>query len=395
MSDAERQPGLTKPTGLELARVQTQKHIVWALLLIALVGIPLLYWAGFISISTVNMLGRYMCFAIVAVGLDLLWGYTGILSLCQALFFSLGGYAMGMYLAHHGGPEGIIDKAGWKIPACLYVVYPYGIGEAPEDALVPWFWKPFFSLPLTFLLGLLIPGLVAGIIGFFGFRSRVRGVYFAILTQAITVAAWLVFCMNNMKLCGTNGLTRFDKIAGFKLSEDPVKFSLYMLTVVALSLSYFLCRFIIKSRLGRVLVAIRDDENTLRFSGYKPYLYKLFAFVLAGMLAGLGGMLYTPQMGIFTPSNMEASASILVVIWVAVGGRGSLSGAILGALAINLLYNYLTSEHNFLLFQWKSDFWPIMLGLLFIGVVLLFPKGLIHLWHCLVGKAGKRTPTVQ
>ena len=395
MSDAERQTGLTKPTGLELARVQTQKHIVWVLLVIALVGIPLLYWAGFISISTVNMLGRYMCFAIVAVGLDLLWGYTGILSLCQALFFSLGGYAMGMYLAHHGGPEGIIDKAGWKIPACLYVVYPYGIGEAPEDALVPWFWKPFFSLPLTFLLGLLIPGLVAGIIGFFGFRSRVRGVYFAILTQAITVAAWLVFCMNNMKLCGTNGLTRFDKIAGFKLSEDHVKFSLYMLTVVALSLSYFLCRFIITSRLGRVLVAIRDDENTLRFSGYKPYVYKLFAFVLAGMLAGLGGMLYTPQMGIFTPSNMEASASILVVIWVAVGGRGSLSGAILGALAINLLYNYLTSEHNFLLFQWKSDFWPIMLGLLFIGVVLLFPKGLIHLWHCLVGKAGKRTPTVQ
>ncbi len=362
-------------------RRSSQQYIFWVLLFVGLVVIPLLYYTGQISIEKVNMLGRYMTFAIVAVGLDLVWGYTGILSLCQALFFSLGGYAMGMYLAHHGGPEGIVDVNGWKLPACLYVVYPYKVGEAPADALVPWFWKPFYFLPVTTILGLLIPGLVALVIGYFGFRSRVRGVYFAILTQAITVAAWLVFSMNNMKLCGTNGLTRFDKILGYKLSDPNVKISLYIITLLALVGVYWLARYIVSSRLGRILIAIRDDENTLRFSGYKPYTYKLFAFVLAGMIAGLGGMLYAPQMGIFTPSNMEAKESILVVIWVAVGGRGTLSGAILGALTVNLLYNFLTSEKNFFLFTWKAQYWQFALGGLFIGVVLLFPNGLINLWH--------------
>ena len=161
----------------------------------------------------VNMLGRYMAFAILALGLDLLWGYVGILSLCQFTFFCLGAYAMGMHLAHHGGPEGIIDAEGWKIPACLFVVYPYEVGEASGDALVPGFWKPFWNLPLTVLLGLAIPGLVSFALGYLVFRSRVRGVYFAILTQAIAVASWLVFCRNDVKLCGTNGLTRFDVIA--------------------------------------------------------------------------------------------------------------------------------------------------------------------------------------
>ncbi len=364
-----------------------QRHVPWALLFVGLVMIPLSYYTGLITIGTVNMLGRYMAFAIVAVGLDLIWGYTGILSLCQSFFFALGGYAMGMYLAHHGGPEGIIDANNWKIPACLYVVYPYKVGEAPGDALVPWFWKPFYTLPVTTLLGLLIPGLAALVIGYVGFRSRVRGVYFAILTQAITVAGWLVFCMNNMKLCGTNGLTRFDRIAGFKLANPNVKVSLYILTLLSLVGVYVLCRYVVKSRLGRVLIAIRDDETTLRFSGYKPYIYKLFAFVLAGMIAGLGGMLYAPQMGIFTPTNMEASASILVVVWVAVGGRGALSGAILGALAVNLLYNFFTSEKDFFLFVWKPEFWQFILGGLFIGVVLLFPGGLIDLWRRLVRAA--------
>ncbi len=368
-------------------RIFVQRYVPWALLFVGLVMVPLSYYTGLITIGTVNMLGRYMAFAIVAVGLDLIWGYTGILSLCQSFFFALGGYAMGMYLAHHGGPEGIIDANNWKIPACLYVVYPYKVGEAPGDALVPWFWKPFYTLPVTTLLGLLIPGLAALVIGYVGFRSRVRGVYFAILTQAITVAGWLVFCMNNMKLCGTNGLTRFDRIAGFKLANPNVKVSLYILTLLALVGVYALCRYVVKSRLGRILIAIRDDETTLRFSGYKPYIYKLFAFVLAGMIAGLGGMLYAPQMGIFTPTNMEASASILVVVWVAVGGRGALSGAILGALAVNLLYNFFTSEKDFYLFVWKAEFWQFVLGGLFIGVVLLFPGGLIDLWRRLVRAA--------
>ena len=172
----------------------------------------LLYRYDQVSIVSVNLLGQYLAFAIVAVSLDLVWGYAGLLCLCQALFFCLGGYAMGMYLAHHGGPEGIIDHNGWKLPACLYVVYPYKVGEQPSDALVPWFWKPLWSLWSTLILGVLIPGAVAGVIGFFVFRSRVRGVFFAVLTQAITLAAWLIFTLNDIKCGGTNGLTRFDRV---------------------------------------------------------------------------------------------------------------------------------------------------------------------------------------
>ena len=385
---------------LDQSRELTRRYILYVLMAFGLIVIPVLYLAGAISIETVNRLGRYMTFAIMAIGLDLVWGYTGILSLCQMFFFCLGGYAMGMYLAHHGGPEGIVDAAGWKIPACLYVVYPYAVGEAPGDALVPWFWKPFWSLPVTLLLGLAIPAAIAFVIGWFGFRSRVRGVYFAILTQAITVGAFNFFSMNNMKFCGTNGLTRFARIGGgFHLTDAGVQLTLYLVTAAALGGVYALCRYIVKSRLGRILIAVRDDENTLRFSGYKPYNYKLFAFVLGAAIAGLGGMLYVPQMKIITPWDMEASMSILVVVWVAVGGRGTLSGAVLGTLSVLLLKNFLTSEHDPLFFLqsvvsesvynkmiWKAQYWQFVLGGLFIGVGLFFPDGLIRLWHRLVGQ---------
>ena len=387
--------------------------ILW--LLVGLVIVPGLYLVGITSIGTVNKLGRYMTFALVAIGLDLIWGYAGILGLCQALFFCLGGYAMGMYLAHHGGPEGIIDKTGWKLPACLFVVYPYKVGEAPGDAVVPWFWKPFWSLPSTIFLGLFIPGLVAFIIGYFGFRRRVRGVYFAILTQAITVAAQNFFTMNNMKFCGTNGLTRFEWIClvghehgvdvcqkanlSFQLSSDSLQFSLYLLTAVSIFGTYVLYRYVISSRLGRILVAIRDAESTLRFSGYKPYKYKLFAFVLAAMTAALGGLLYVPQMKIITPYNMGAERSILIVIFVAVGGRNTLSGALVGALTVNLLYDFLTSFNQpipltDLIFPGGLTFaktWPIVLGLLFLTVVLGYPDGLVklpsHFWSNIKNKS--------
>ncbi|MDG1890992.1 MAG: hypothetical protein P8L18_06740 [Verrucomicrobiota bacterium] len=500
-----------------------------ACLVLGLIVMPLLYALGVISIETVNMFGRYLTFAIIAIGLDLLWGYTGVLSLCQATFFCLGAYCMGIYLAHHGGPEGITDRVGWKIPACLYVVYPYDIGEVPEDAVVPWFWKPFFNLPLTLMLGMLIPGMVAMMIGFFGFRSRVRGVYFAILTQAIAVAAFLFFQRNEVKFGGTNGLTRFEQIGsfrsitefgprsmvengsfqrgadgwliegeggpvlgkgyvlestaqlklscqlakpivagksytslfdlseteldgfaftvntltedglvaesfvprtidlrekhasefrikftaskdaerfeisgqtpsdkvfsisnirlferyvsrseGFQLSDNKVQMLLYMLTVLALAAVYQSFRSITRSKFGRVLVAIRDDETSLRFLGYPPWVYKMVTFSMAGAVAGLAGMLYVPQMRIITPYDMEAARSILVVIWVALGGRGTLSGAILGALSANLLYDYFTSEHDYGLFTWKAEYWQFILGALFIGVVLIFPRGLIQ-----------------
>jgi urea transport system permease protein len=364
------------------------------MLLLGVLGIPGLYSGGMISIEDVNMMGRYMTFAIVAIGLDLIWGYTGALSLCQALFFSLGAYCMGMFCAHHGGPEGLIDKTGWKLPACLFVVYPYEVGESAGDALVPLFWRPFWSLPFTIVLGLLVPGFVALVIGFFGFKSRVRGVYFAILTQAITVAAWNFFCMNNMKFCGTNGLTRFkylcpishppgtrchpdvtsaatihEGVRPFDLADPNVQLTLYFITVFCLVGVYLIAKVITNSRLGRVLIAVRDDENTLRFSGYDPANYKIFIYVISAMFAGLGGMLYAPQMKIFTPEYMTAKWSILVVIWVAVGGRGTLSGAVIGALAVNLIYNFLTS-------RWP-DSWPFVQGALFLVVVLFVPDGIM------------------
>ena len=409
---------------IEEAKIIKSKRIFSFLCILGLVVVPAMYYLGVLSIGDINMLGRFITFAIVALGLDLLWGYVGILSLCQFTFFCLGAYAMGIHLAHHGGPEGIIDSNGWKIPACLFVVYPYEVGESSGDALVPGFWKPFWNLPITIFLGLLIPGLVSLILGYFVFKSKVRGVYFAILTQAIAVAAWLVFCRNDVKLCGTNGLTRFDVIAphgsiftlnpvdatqgwiesntgtsnielnkdgaidqldysiadvGYSLSAPEVQVSLYIISVLCLLGAYLLCRWIVISRLGKVLVAIRDDEPTLSFFGYKPYTFKIFAFCVAAMLAALAGLLYVPQMKIVTPSNMEAVRSVLVVVWVAVGGRGSLGGAILGALSVNLIYNYLTSEHNYGFFTWSPDYWPIFLGIMFVVVVLFLPNGLIEL----------------
>jgi len=359
----------TKPT------VGLLNGCVAALFLVFALMLPLLAFYGLVPIETVNMAGRYLAFGIVAVGLDLIWGYTGILSLCQSLFFALGGYAMGMYLAHQGnlfGPNGI--------PEALYVVYPYAIGESKGMEVLPWFWMPFKSFNLTLLLGMLIPGLLAGVIGFFGFISRVRGVYFAILTQALTVAAWMFFSQNNMKLCGTNGLTHFKTIAGHSLREDPVKLALYGATLASLVGVYVLCSLLVRSRFGRVLVAIRDSEMTLRFTGYQPFAYKTAIFALSGAIAGLAGLLYTPQASIVTPSYMEARWSILMVVWVAVGGRGSLGGAVLGALLVNLLYNTLTSQHTVLGVTWKPDYWPFVLGLLFVVVVLVLPGGLVSLW---------------
>ena len=455
---SEQLPPLNGRLGLGSPRGKANTIAIAGLLATGLLGIPGLYLAGVIGIETVNMLGRYLCFALLALSLDLIWGYGGMLCLCQSFFFSLGGYAMGMFLAHHGGPEGIIDATGWKLPACLYVVYPYEVGQAPEEALVPWFWKPFWSLPATVLLGMLIPGLVAAVIGFFVFRSRVRGVFFAILTQAVTLAAWLVFSMNQMMFCGTNGLTRFDRItfhfteviqidvdqealakkqveigqvqkvlesyqsehegslsgsghhftsrprkfqnveadfaslevtsaqgpvklgdiakfdvAGWRLSDSRVKFALYIVTILSLLVVFVGCRVMIGSRFGRVLIAIRDNETRLRFAGYRPYVFKMAVFALSAMIAGLAGMLYAPQMQIFTPTNLEPKESILVVVWVAFGGRGTLSGPVAGALLVNLLYFYLTG--------WSPEAWPFLLGGMFVFVVLLMPEGVRGFWN--------------
>ncbi len=343
--------------------------LVFALL--GLVVVPGLYFAGMIHIETVNRLGRYLCFAIVAVGLDLIWGYTGILSLCQALFFTVGAYCMGMYMAHQY-PS--VDNP--LIPQTLYVVYPYDVGQMKGQETLPWFWVPFRHFPLAVLLALAVPAALAAFVGLGGFISRVRGVYFAILTQAITVAAYLFFSDNDMFLCGTNGLSQFRTFLGFPLGSDGFKLSLYLATVLALLLAYGLSKAIVRSRFGRILVAIRDSESSLRFQGYKPHQFKLIIFAFAGALAGLGGMLYTPQMRIVTPSDLAPIKSILIVVWVAVGGRGTLTGAVIGAVGVNLIYSLLTSPITWGGVKvWSPDFWPILLGLLFIAVVLVIPKG--------------------
>lgn len=362
-----------------MTRTPKKTHENLAVFIVIICGLilPLAAVYGVISVEIVNMFGRYLTFAIVAIGLNLVWGYTGILSLAQSLFFAIGGYAMGMYLAFQG-------KIYNGIPEALYVVYPYGVGESRGEEFLPWYWLPFESFNWTIILGLLIPCLIAGLIGWFGFSSRVKGVYFSILTQALTVAAMMLFSKNEMKFCGTNGLTGFTTMAGMDLRDPNVKILLYMITFIALILTYLISRYITNTRFGRVLKAVNDSETTLRFSGYKPFLFKTAIFAIGGLFAGLGGLLYTPQANIITPTFMEAKWSILMVVWVAVGGRGSLAGSIMGAIGINLLYNFLTSQWSIGIFTWSPEYWPIVLGLLFVVVVLVLPGGIKSLWDKLL-----------
>ncbi|MBC7785078.1 MAG: urea ABC transporter permease subunit UrtC [Burkholderiales bacterium] len=306
-------------------------------------------------------------FAIFAIGLDLIWGYIGVLSLCQFLFFAIGGYAMGLYLINHG------PHSADGIPECLSYVMSAVANRTP-----PWFLPIFHSFPIAVLMGMLLPGLLALFIGVTTFRSRVKGVYFSILTQAITVAAWLIFQKNDLKLGGTNGLTKFDTILGYKIASDAsagafeqTRFWLYMASVVTLLLVILIAKLLTTSGFGRVLVAVRDDETRLRFVGYQTWAYKATAFVVAAAFAGIGGMLYVPQKGIITPQQIAPLASILVVAWVAVGGRGSLWGAVIGAIFVSLLYDFMTSV--------ASDYWYFVLGGLFIIVPLFFPGGVMSM----------------
>ncbi len=358
-----------------------------------LVLVPLLYGSGTLSPEFVNKLGYILAFAICAIGLDLIWGYMGVLSLCQFLFFGLGGYCMGLYLINHGPMEG----PNGDIPRALFVVMS-GVGELSP----PWFLKFFRSFPVAVMLGLLIPGLLALLIGVTNFRSRVRGVYFAILTQAITVAFYILFQKNELVLGGTNGLTNFTHILGFAIVPDgdagpfaQTRFWMYMVTVVVVMAVFVVAKLIVHSGFGRLLVAIRDDETRLRFIGYRTWVYKAAAFMIAGVFAGIGGMLYVPQKGIITPgSELSALASIMVVVWVAFGGRGTLWGAVWGTIAVRLLYDALTSGApdwyvdsvgalpgvgGFFTGVWSADSWMFVLGGLFILVPLLLPGGLMSI----------------
>lgn len=333
-----------------------------------LVVLPLLNQMGIVRDVSVNVLGRYLCFAIVALGVDLIWGFGGILSLCQALFFCLGGYAVGMFLSLPQG-GGQVQKVYNNIPQFFFF---------SNRTTLPAFWKPFASFPFALLVGLALPACCAAIFGFFIFRSRVRGVYFAIITQALAWAAYLLFCRSELLLGATDGLNNF---------YPPLNHShrwilgLYLLTAVVLVAAYIFCHMLTHSRFGRVLVAIRDKELRLNFAGYKPYAFKVFAFATAAVLAAIGGMLYVPQNGIVTPEMMSVSASISIVVWVAVGGRGRLWGAILGALIVRYAYSMLTND--------VPTAWPFVEGGLFVAVVLFFPDGFVGLWDSLENRVAR------
>ena len=306
----------------------------------------------------VSLLGKYICFALLAISVDLIWGFCGILSLGHGAFFALGGYAMGMHLMRQIGDRGVYGNA----------VLPDFMVFLDWDSL-PWYWYGFDNFVFAAFMAILVPGTLAFAFGWLAFRSRVTGVYFAIITQAMTFALMLAFFRNDMGFGGNNGLTDFKDLLGFSLQSDLMRCSLFIASTCALAAGYLLCRFVTQSNLGQVLVAIRDAENRVRFLGYRVARYKLFIFTVSAMLAGVAGALYVPQVGIINPSEFAPPGSIEIVIWVAVGGRGTLYGAALGAVLVNYAKTYFTGA--------LPDAWLYVLGASFIFVTLFLPKGIV------------------
>jgi urea transport system permease protein len=331
----------------------------------AVVGVPLLNqlapagsWLHLPDYA-VPLLGKFLCYALVALAIDLIWGFTGILSLGHAVFFALGGYAMGMHMMRAMAGEGMYRS---ELPDFMVFL---------NWQELPWFWHGFDHFGFALMMALLVPGLLAFAFGFFAFRSRIKGVYFSIITQALTYALMLLFFRNETGLGGNNGLTDFKRILGFSLQEHSTKLGLYIVTAVVLLAGYLLCRYIVTSRLGRVLAAIRDAEGRVMFSGYDPLRYKLFVWTFSAVLCGLAGALYVPQVGIINPSELHPANSIEMVIWVAVGGRGTLAGALAGAGLVNGAKSWFTVA--------SPELWLFFLGTLFIVVTLLLPRGLAGL----------------
>ena len=308
----------------------------------------------------VPLLGKYVCYAILALSLDLVWGYAGILSLGHGAFFALGGYCMGMYLMRQIGTRGV-----------------YGHPILPDFMVflnwkeLPFYWYGFDMFWYAAAMIVLVPGVLAFVFGFLAFRSRVTGVYLSIITQALTFAMMLGFFRNNFGFGGNNGMTDFKEILGFDVQARTTRIGLFVISVLALAAAFLICRFVVTSKLGRVLLALRDAESRVRFLGYSVTSAKLFAFTLSAVLAGIAGALYVPQVGIINPSEYSPANSIEIAIWVAVGGRGTLAGAILGAFLVNFAKTWLTGA--------APEVWLFFLGLLFIVVTLFLPKGVAGL----------------
>jgi urea transport system permease protein len=315
-----------------------------------------------VSTYTMTLLGKYLCYALLAVSVDLIWGYCGILSLGHGAFFALGGYAMGMYLMLQIGDRGV-----------------YGNPDLPDFMVflnwseLPWYWLGFESFSFAMIMVLLAPGILAFVFGALAFRSRVTGVYLSIITQALTYALMLAFFRNDMGFGGNNGLTDFKDILGFDLQADTTRAGLFFCSTLALMMGYLISRFIVTSKLGRVLIAIRDSETRARFLGYRVEYFKLFVFVVSAMLAGIAGALYVPQVGIINPGEFAPLLSIEMIIWVAVGGRGTLFGAVIGAILVNYAKTYFTGAF--------AEIWLFLLGGLFVLSTLYLPKGIVGLWQ--------------
>jgi len=314
-----------------------------------------------VSTYVVSLVGKYLCYAMLALAVDLVWGFAGILSLGHAAFFALGGYAMGMHLMRQIAGRGV-----------------YGHAVLPDFMVflnwkeLPWYWQGFDQFAFAMLMVVLVPGVLALVFGWLAFRSRVSGVYLSIITQALTFALLLAFFRNDMGFGGNNGLTDFKDLLGHPIQSDRTRCALLVITAGFLCLQLLLARYVVTSRFGKVLVAVRDAESRTRFLGYRPESYKLAVFVLSAMMAGIGGALYVPQVGIINPSEFSPANSIEAVIWVAVGGRGTLVGPILGAVTVNLGKTVFTGA--------LPELWLYALGALFILVTLFLPKGIIGLF---------------
>lgn len=310
-----------------------------------------------VSTYTVTLLGKYLCYAMLALAVDVVWGYCGILSLGHAAFFALGGYGMGMYLMRQIGERGV-----------------YGNPLLPDFMVflnwesLPWYWMGFDHFGFAMLMALLVPGILAFVFGWLAFRSRVTGVYLSIMTQALTYALMLAFFRNEMGFGGNNGLTDFKDILGFNLQSDTTRISLFAITAALLSLTLLTSHWIMSSRFGKVILAVRDSESRSRFLGYRTERYKVWLFVYSAVVAAIAGVMYVPQVGIINPGEFTPINSIEVVIWVAIGGRGTLVGAILGAILVNYAKTRLTAIF--------PEAWLFALGALFVFVTLFLPKGL-------------------
>jgi urea transport system permease protein len=357
--------------------------IVFLVLLAAIaVGVPALHLFAppespwHVPLYLVALWGKYVCYALLALSIDLIWGYCGILSLGHGAFFALGGYAMGMYMMRQIGTRGV-----------------YGNPILPDFMVflnwkeLPWFWYGFDMFWFAALMVVVVPGLLALVFGWFAFRSRVTGVYLSIITQAMTFALLLGFFRNNFGFGGNNGLTDFKDILGFNVQAAGTRVALFSLSCVALGIGFIVCRAVISSKFGKVLVAIRDAESRTRFLGYRVESYKLLVFVLSACMAGVAGALYVPQVGIINPSEFAPASSIEAVIWVAVGGRGTLTGAIIGAVVVNYGKTYFTSG-------WLAPYWLFVLGALFVAVTLLLPRGIVGTWRAMAAARRERHQAV-